>query len=144
MKAQCKNMYQNARQLAGLTQLMAAEYLNVSVRSLADYETNRTIPPEDIVCAMDKLYNARWLVYMHMKQNTLLGRIYLPDVEFSDVAKSVLRLQKEMHDLSKINNSMIEIACDGIVDKYEEQKWERITKEVDDVAGAAMALIFSK
>jgi len=144
MKGMCRNIYQAARLNAGFTQLMAAEHLNVSVRSLADYETNRTIPQEDIVCAMVKLYGAKWLVYMHMKQNTLLGRLFLPEVEFSDVAKSVLRLQKEMYDLSKINNSMIEIACDGIVDKYEEQKWERITKEVDDVAGAAMALIFSK
>jgi len=144
MKGMCRNIYQAARLNAGFTQLMAAEHLNVSVRSLADYETNRTIPPEDIVCAMVKLYGAKWLVYMHMKQNTLLGRLFLPEVEFSDVAKSVLRLQKEMYDLSKINNSMIEIACDGIVDKQEELRWERITKEVDDVAGAAMALIFSK
>lgn len=144
MKGMCRNIYQAARLNAGFTQLMAAEHLSVSVRSLADYETNRTIPPEDIVCAMVKLYSAKWLVYMHIKQNTLLGRLFLPEVEFSDVAKSVLRLQKEMHDLSKINNSMIEIACDGIVDKQEEQRWDRITKEVDDVAGAAMALVFSR
>jgi len=144
MQRTCRNIYQIARHTAGITQLIAAEYLNISVRSLADYESNRTIPGDDIVCCMIKTYRAKWLGYMHLKQNTLIGRLYLPDVEFSDMAKSVLRLQKEMNDLNKINSSMIEIACDGIVDKYEEQKWERITKEVDDVAGAAMALVFSK
>ena len=42
------NIYQSARKLAGLTRERAAELLNVSVRSLADYEAEARIPPNDI------------------------------------------------------------------------------------------------
>lgn len=39
MQADCRNIYQAARKVAGLTQEKAAEMIGISVRSLADYET---------------------------------------------------------------------------------------------------------
>lgn len=141
MKKIFRNIYREARVSAELTQIMAAEYLNVSVRSLADYETSKTIPGDDIVCTMVKIYKARWLAYKHLKENTMIGKLFLPDVEFADLARTVLRLQKELADLKKVTDSMIEIACDSIVDDTEKQLWDKITKEIDDVAGAAIALV---
>ena len=142
MPKSCSNIYQTSRVNAQLTQIQAAEILNVSVRSLVDYETGKTIPGDEVICAMVKAYDAKCLAYMHLKENTLVGRMYLPEVEFSDLAKSVLKLQKEISDMRKVNESMIEIACDGVIDEYEEEEWKGIAKEIGDVAGAAMALIF--
>ena len=44
MQADCRNIYQAARKVAGLTQEKAAEMIGISVRSLADYETGVRIP----------------------------------------------------------------------------------------------------
>ncbi|KDR95935.1 Helix-turn-helix domain-containing protein [Peptoclostridium litorale DSM 5388] len=142
MSKSCRNIYKTSRVNAGFTQEQAAEILTVSVRSLADYETGKRIPSDEVVCAMVRTYDAKHLAYMHLKENTLVGRTYLPDVEFSDIAKSVLKLQKEISDMRKVNDSMIEIACDGIIDEHEEEEWKGIAKEIGDVAGAAMALMF--
>ncbi|NSW92860.1 MAG: helix-turn-helix transcriptional regulator, partial [Firmicutes bacterium] len=71
MQRTCGNIYQTARKVAGLTQEQAAERLNVSVRSLADYEIGKTVPKDDIVCAMMRSYGTRWLGYQHLHQGNI-------------------------------------------------------------------------
>lgn len=136
------NIYQAARKAAGLTQEQAAERLNVSVRSLADYETDKTIPKDDIVCAMIEVYEAKRLGYQHLK-TTQVGKMCLPDLDATDLAKSVLRLQKEIGDVDSLNGDIVEIACDGAVGTDEQPRWKSITKEIYEMAGAALAVIFS-
>jgi len=143
MRSCCGNVYQVARKSAGLTQDNAAELLHISVRSLGAYENGETIPPDDVVCNMIEVYQARYLGYMHLKQSTEVGRRFLPDLDISDLAKSVLRLQKEVGDLKHINSDMIEIACDGAVEESEKDRWKSITKEINEMAGAALAVSFS-
>jgi transcriptional regulator with XRE-family HTH domain len=78
MKTCCKNIYKLYRQAARINQDVAAESLNVSTRSLSDYETDNTIPPDDVVCRMAEIYDAPILAYMHLKTNNEVGRRYLP------------------------------------------------------------------
>ncbi|MDF2548787.1 MAG: helix-turn-helix domain protein [Anaerosolibacter sp.] len=139
-----ENIYRVARKAAGFTRESAAEHICTSVRSLADYETGKTIPGDDIVCMMAEVYKARWLGYMHLQQSTELGRKYLPELHISELSRSVLRFQKEVGDLKYVNEDMIEIACDGTVDQQEEERWNHIAKEVHEIIGAAISLIFSK
>lgn len=142
MKRTCITPYQIARDTTYFTREYAAEKLEVSVRSLADYELGKTVPGDDIVCKMIELYGTEWLGYEHLK-STEIGQRYLPDVDYTDLAKSVLRLQKEIGDVQNINMDMISIACDGVVDNTERDRWGRITKEVFEVAAAAMSIMFS-
>lgn len=144
MRRYCGNIYQNARKNANLTQEQAAEAIYISTRSLGDYESGRTTPNDETVCRMIEAYGAEWLGYQHLKQSTLVGEKYLPDIEFSDLAKSVLRLQKEVGDLDNIHRDMVDIACDGKICSHEEPRWRNITKEVYEMAGAALAVIFSR
>lgn len=144
MQAHCENIYKIARKSAGLTQIQAAEAINVSVRSLADYETGVTIPPDDVVCRMIEAYRAPWLGYEHLKYSTAVGQKYLPDIKFSDLARAVLRFQKEVKDLESVDRTLIEIACDGEVDETEKPKWREVTKEVEDVVSAALAILFTE
>ncbi|MDF2546116.1 MAG: helix-turn-helix domain protein [Anaerosolibacter sp.] len=139
-----ENIYRSARNHAGLTREKAAEQINVSVRSLADYETGKTVPGDDIVCCMVEVYKANWLGYMHLQQSTEVGRRYLPSLHMADLSRSVLKFQKEVGDLKYVNEDLIEIACDGKVDYQEEARWNDITKEVHEVIGAAISLIYSK
>lgn len=143
MQKRCENIYKIARKYAGLSREQAAELINVSVRSLADYETGVTVPKDDIVCAMIEAYGTEWLGYQHLKQNSEIGRRYLPEINISDLAKSVLRLQKEVKDLENVSNDIIDIACDGKIDETEMSRWKFVKKEIDEMAGAALAVLFN-
>jgi transcriptional regulator with XRE-family HTH domain len=143
MQRKRENIYKIARKYAGLTREKAAEQICCSVRSLADYETGVTVPKDDIVCAMVQAYGTEWLAYQHLKQNSEIGRRYLPEINISDLAKSVLRLQKEVRDLDYVNDDMIDIACDGEIHHTEKDRWASVTKEIDEMAGAALAVLFS-
>ncbi|MGJ0848245.1 helix-turn-helix transcriptional regulator [Tissierella praeacuta] len=144
MNESCRNIYQLARNIAGLTQIEAAERLNVSVRALGNYELGNTVPHGDIVAAMAEIYEAKWLGYEHLRQSTELGRQILPAINVDDIAKSVLVLQKESSDVEEVKNCMVKIACDGKIDKHEEKRWNEVTKEVFEMAGAALSVVFSK
>lgn len=144
MNKRCENIYKMARKEAGLSREQAAEMLHISIRSLADYETGVTTPKDDIVCKMIEIYKANWLGYQHLKHSSEVGRKYLPELSISDLAKSILRLQKEIKDVENINSDLIEIGCDGIIDDTEKDKWALATKEIDEMAGAALAVIFAR
>jgi len=94
MKRTCENIYKSARVDAGLTQEKAAEMLFISTRSLCDYESGKTIPPEDVVSRMVDVYDSPRLGYQHLKQNNIVGRRLLPDLKTNDLPRAVLRLQK--------------------------------------------------
>jgi len=142
MQSSCKNIYKIARRLACLTKEKAAELLYISVRSLSEYEAGRTIPADETVCRMIEVYGTDWLAYEHLKQSTEVGRRYLPDIDFTDLAKSVLRLQKEVQDVHRINSDMIMVACDGVVHEHEQEIWNKVTKEVMEMVGAGLGVIF--
>lgn len=135
------NIYKIARKSAPFTQEQAAELLHLSTRSIIDYETGRTRPGDDIVCQMVELYDSKWLAYKHIR-NTEIGRRFLPDIELSGLPKSVLRLQKEVEDVRQINNDMVSIACDGEVEIYEKAQWTCIEKELKDMIGAGLGILF--
>lgn len=144
MNESCRNIYQIARNVAGLTQLDAAEKLNVSVRALSNYESGSTVPHSDIVADMSEVYETRWLGYEHLRKSSNLGMNILPEIDFSDIAKSVLVLQKESSDVESVKNCMINIACDNKVDDHETHRWSEVTKEVRELAGAALSVVFSR
>lgn len=144
MDSRYENIYKNARKTTIFTQEKAAEFIGVSKDSLSAYERGITPTPDDIVCKMIDLYKSEWLAYEHLRKSTEVGRRYLPKIHYSDIAKSVLKFQKEVNDLENISNDMITIACDGVIEKHERNKWLEVTKEIEEVAGAALSLIFTK
>ncbi|MCF6466384.1 helix-turn-helix domain-containing protein [Clostridium sp. Cult2] len=144
MNRRYRSIYQLARNNAGLTQLGAAEMLNISVRSLADYESGATIPHGDIVYDMADIYNAKWLGYEHLRISTKVGQRCLPKINISDLAQSVLSLQKESIDVENVKPCMIKIASNGRIDEHEVQRWEEVTKEILEMAGAALSVVYHK
>lgn len=144
MKEGCRTIYEFARNIAGFTRLQAVESLNISMRSLADYESGKTIPNDDVVADMANIYGTGWLGYEHLRTSSELGREVLPSIGFSDIAKSVLILQKESNDVEGVKNCMIDIACDSKIESHEKLRWSQITKEVRELAGAALSVVFSR
>lgn len=144
MKSACENIYKNARRTAGFTQEQAAELLYISVRSLAEYEAGRTVPPDDVVCRMVEIYRAKHLAYLHLKNSTEVGRRFLPDLHILDLPRSVLKLQKEVKDVTDINSRMVDVACDGTVDEHERGIWQDIEKELLEMVGAGLSVVFAR
>lgn len=142
MRTSCTNIYQIARKSAEMTQEQAAEMLHVSVRSLADYEGGRTTPSGDTVCSMIEIYKTPWLAYEHLRQSSEVGKRYLPSVEFVNLSQSVLRLQKEMGDVSAMERKIVEVAYDNVVHPYQESVWEMAEKEVLEMVGAGLGVLF--
>lgn len=144
MKRYCENIYKSARRNAGLTQEQAAEQLYISVRSLAEYEAGRTIPPDDVVCRMVEAYKAKHLAYLHLKNSTEVGRRFLPDLHILDLPRSVLKLQKEVKDVTDINPEIVDVACDGEIEEHEHETWQNIEKEILEMVGAGLSVVFAR
>ncbi|NLW90037.1 MAG: helix-turn-helix domain-containing protein [Syntrophomonadaceae bacterium] len=144
MKSECQNIYKLCRLPAWLNQDVAAERLEISPRSLSDYETGKTIPGDDVVCRMIELYGAPELAYLHLKENTEVGRRYLPAICLDELPRAVLRLQKESRDMQAIEGDLISIACDGVVDNNEQSLWGKARTELQELAGAALAVLFTR
>lgn len=144
MRGGCKNIYREARLFAGYTIEQAAEQIGVASRTLAGYELGEYTPPADIVCIMCEVYYTDWLAYQHLQQKNPIGQQYLPEIDFSCLPSSVLRLQKEMTDVNEITADMVAVACDGKVDKHEADTWNMVTKEVHELVGAGLALMFAQ
>lgn len=145
MNAGYQNIYQKARNYANLTQLVASELLFISPKSLANYEAGKTIPPCEVVCKMVEIYGTRWLAYKHLRQSTLVGSKFLPSLDLldvSDLPRSVLKLQKEVTDVVGVKDSMIDVAVDGEIEEHEEDTWNLVTKEVDEMVGAGLGVLF--
>ena len=137
MVSEYRNIYQIARESTGLTQEKASEYMDISVDSLRAYEGGKRIPPDRVVIKMIEIYDTQYLAYQHLKTSDEVGREYLPSI-------AILRLQKEVSDFIKLKDEMINITCDGIIDDEERPRWMLITKELDDVVEAIMALKFAR
>jgi len=63
-----------------MTQEVAAAVLNVSPRTLSDYENGHCRVPDDIVAAMTRVYKCPLLAWWHLKETSVLGE-FLPDIQ---------------------------------------------------------------
>ncbi|NLU53428.1 MAG: transcriptional regulator [Clostridiaceae bacterium] len=144
MQHEYTNIYKSARKNAGLTQEEAAEQLFISVRSLTEYESGRTTPPDDVVCRMVEIYKAKYLAYLHLKNSTEVGRRFLPDLHIMDLPRSVLRLQKEVKDVTDIHPEIVDVACDGTIEEHEQKTWQDIEKELLEMVGAGLSVVFAR
>lgn len=144
MLQEYRNIYQIARESAGITQEKAAELIDVSVESIRAYETGKRIPPDKIVIKMIEIYDARYLAYQHLKTSAEVGQAYLPDLEFKDLPTAILRLLKEVTDFVNLRDEVIDITCDGVISPEEKPRWDFILNELDQVSTAILALKFAK
>lgn len=146
MNESCSNIYQIARNYAGLTQGEAIVHLHICLRTLQAYESSskKKIAEDNVLRKMIETYQTPWLAYQHARYASNVVAEYLPDLDLTDIAKSVLKFQKEVGDLKKINPDMIDIASDGVIEEHEEERWIKVEKEVSEVASASLRLLFSK
>ncbi|MGL4283622.1 MAG: helix-turn-helix domain-containing protein, partial [Eubacterium aggregans] len=84
-----ENIYRKCRKEAGLSTKEAAPLIGVQERTLRGYEcfiygSGGACPPEEVVLNMARAYGTLEVVYRHVSENTLLGRLLIPDVDFDE------------------------------------------------------------
>lgn len=141
MNKVCMLYYKTCRESAGIKQESAADYLNVSIRSLSDYENGKARVPDDIVDKMAETYRSPLLAWWHLKTNSVLGK-YLPDViipktEVDMVFQGILAKDK----LSPIIDGLKEIMSDGTIDVLEEEILEEHIDEMRIVNNKLTSII---
>lgn len=144
MQNNTRNIYKVARLAAGITKERAAELLSVSDRSLSDYESGRTITPNDVVLGMIGIYGAQHLAYQHIMHSSEVARAFLPTFDIKRLPDAILRLQKEVRDFLKRREELEDITYDGEITDEERPRYDSIMKELDDIVAAIMALKFAK
>lgn len=139
-----RNIYQIARESAGITQEKAAELLDISVESIRAYEGFKRIPPNKVVIRMIEIYDSRYLAYQHIKNASEDLQDYIPNIDIKDLPSAILKLQKEVTDFIKVRDELVDITCDGVIDSEEKPRYDKIMKELDDIVNAIMSLKFVK
>lgn len=142
MQSNCKNIYQAARKIAGLTQERAAELLGLSVRSLADYETGVRIPPNDVAERMVTAYNSQLLAVQHLRNSSQFCRGLIPDVQPMALPEAVLTLVDAVYDFAddRLDRELIDIARDGVISEDERERFDRVVDKIRAITAAAIAL----
>ena len=136
------NIYQNARKIAGLTQERAAELLDLSVRSLADYEAGLRLPPNDVADRMVTVYNSQLLAVQHLRNSTQIARDLLPDVKEMALPEAVLTLVDAVYSFAddRLDRELIDIARDGVISEDERERFDHVIDKIRDITAAAIAL----
>lgn len=142
----CRNIYKNARKVAGLTQERAAEMLGISIRSLADYELGVRIPPNSIVNDMVMCYNSQLLGVQHLRNSGAAARALLPDVQQMRLPEAVLCLIDAIYDFAddKMDRELIDIARDGIISAEERPRFKLIDEKLNNIISAAIAVRYTQ
>lgn len=140
MQTQAANIYMSARLSAGITREKAAELLYTSVRSLADYELDVRVPPNDVVARMVDLYASPWLAIWHLRACVPIAQTVIPAVEEVSLPEAVLQLIAAADDLGADTSDLIQIARDGRVDDLEADRFEQILDRLQPLVAAALAV----
>ena len=143
MQSDCTNIYQNARKIAGLTQERAAELLDLSQRSLADYESGLRLPPNDVADRMVTVYNSQLLAVQHLRNSTQFARALLPDVQSMTLPQAVLNLVDAVYAFadSRADRELIDIARDGVITEDERERFDHVVAQIQHITAAAIAVV---
>lgn len=132
----------NVRKAKGLTQEEACELIGVSdTTTLSKWENGVTTPSEKMVKKIVQAYKDKLIAYIYLQQCSELGQLLLPQIDQGDLPSLVLRFKKEYKDIVKIDDEMIEVACDGVVEEYERETWDISLKEIRELMGSCIPLL---
>lgn len=130
-----------ARKSRGLTQDALCTLIGAGDKSnISKWENGVVVPSQDMVVRIMNVYDEPLLGYIYLQQCTELGQAILPEIVQGELETLTLRFQKEYNDIRNIRMDMIDIACDGVVEDHEKQRWELAQKEIADLTSVSLPL----
>jgi transcriptional regulator with XRE-family HTH domain len=123
-------MLKAARNAARLSREEAAHRIYIGTRTLADYETGRTVAPPDVVMRMAEVYQEPELTADYCAKVCPIGQVLAHCVRRSEFAVTVMRVLKEFADVKGLLDDLVRIASDGRVNPHEEAEFTAIMREM--------------
>lgn len=146
MEQKPRNIYENARRTAGLTQERWAEAIGCSVDSIRLYESERGLPSDEIVTKMVEVAGLPVLGYWHLCNKSRVAADILPDVRECSLPLAVVQLIKRINDFADLHRTddLLDIAEDGAIDDRERGTFDAIVRELEGIVQASMQLKYAK
>lgn len=142
MSEEYRNIYQDARRRAGITQEAAEELLGISVESIRAYETGRRVPPVEAVRKMMRGYNTPYLGYQHLRETDPLAAQLIPAVEPRSPLKVAVRFYNRMSKFVKEHQMehLLVMAEDDLIDENEQPEFDAFMDELREMVCGYMEL----
>lgn len=146
MQEKYRNIYQDARRTAGLTQERWAEALGLSVEAVRQYETDRCLPSDAVVARMAELAMLPPLGYWHLRHKSEIAAAELPPVERLPLAQAVVQLLAAIRafEAQHREDDLIGIAADGCVIPDEIDKFNSIVRDLHGIVQAALQIDYAE
>lgn len=136
-----KNMFQLAREDAGLSREAASEEMEfVSESRIEKIESEKIVPQPEDVLAMADAYKKPELSYHYCAHICPIGARYGNDVEPKALSQIVLEVLSFLDDIAKERERLVEISVDGRIADDELRDFARIKSQLDDIAQTVDAL----
>jgi len=136
----CRNICKIGRQTAGLTQARWAEVIDVSVEAVAQYETGKIMPSDDVVTRMIEVAGMPVLGYWHLLNKSRVAARLLPEVQRLPLPQAVVQLLLRIRDfeLRHRMDELLQISADGRIDPEEAGRFELIAGDLQGIIQAAI------
>lgn len=133
-----KNIYQIAREEAGLTRAAASELMDFVPESRI--ESERALPRPEDVLAMSKAYKKPGLCNYYCSKACPIGQEFVPAVELKGLTQIALEVLNSLNKLTKEKERLIEISVDGRISEDEIKDFARIRHELNSISATVDAL----
>lgn len=145
MDQEYRNIYQNARRTAGLTQERWAEVLGISPDAVRKYEAGVILPSDEVVLRMAEAAGQWILAYWHLiRKSRAAGRI-LPEVKRRTLPEAVLGVMCRIEDFTRGGlEDLKRLAADGKITQDEVLAYGEAIAQLRDVIRAAYELEFAE
>ena len=136
-----KNIYQIAREEAGLTRAAASELMDFVPESrIEKIESERALPRPEDVLAMSKAYKKPGLCNYYCSKACPIGQEFVPAVELKGLTQIALEVLNSLNKLTKEKERLIEISVDGRISEDEIKDFARIRHELNSISATVDAL----
>ena len=136
-----KNMYQLAREAAGLTREKASENMaGISDDRIEKIESGKVQIRPDEVLQMSRCYKKPELCNLYCSGECAIGIEQIPVIREKDLPTIALEILSVMRVLEKEKELLIDIAADGRITQDEISDFESIRSHLESLSGTVGSL----
>ena len=145
MQSDYRNIYQDARRTAGLTQERWAELLGISVDAVRQYETDRILPSDEVVLRMAEAAGQQIICYWHLIHKSRVAASLLPELDRKRLPEAVLSLLVAVRNFQDDGmRELTRIAADGKILQEEQADYMTAMEQLQSVVREALHLQFAE
>lgn len=145
MQSEYRNIYQDVRKTAGLTQERWAELLGISVDAVRQYETDRILPGDEVVLRMAEAAGQQIVCYWHLLHKSRVAAELFPEIDRRRLPEAVLSLLVAVDKFQGDGlRELTRIAADGKISPEEREDYQAALEQLRVVVRTALGIEFAE